>query len=57
LRAAGELPPGGIVLRSPLAGPIRRAELAGRPLDVRDAEAVIRALEGEVIVTHAGDAQ
>jgi hypothetical protein len=57
LRAAGELPPGGIVLRSPLAGPIRRAELAGQPLDVRDAAVVIRALEGEIIVMHAGDAQ
>jgi len=57
LRAAGELPPGGIVLRSPLAGPILRAELAGRPLDVRDTEVIIRALEGQVTVTHASDAQ
>lgn len=47
------VPPGGIVLRSPLDRPIRRAVVNGRAVTVRgDSEVVVRALPATVVLEH-----
>jgi hypothetical protein len=52
MRVSGDvrIPPGGIVLRPPLAGPLRSATVNGRPVDELDRErATIRELPADVL--------
>jgi hypothetical protein len=47
------IPPGGIVVRSPLGAPIERATMDGVPVEVGSGgEVVLRALPAEVVFTH-----